>query len=200
VGQLVIEQLQTAVRLALFDNPLPPEISDRMTATEVVERISQFQTDTGAFGRLDQGVEAMVLRCLDVLDEAGILPGVFQRIGDQEIETTAVSPLAQAQNLTDVRNVTNLLQIYAQLGEVGATMMKASLKLKEVGPWLAKKMGVPAMLIPTADELAADEERAEKAAGEQQLLQSPAVAQVAGAVARGAIPQAAAPQPQEAAA
>jgi hypothetical protein len=131
-----------------------------------------------------------------VLDEAGILPGVFQRIGDQEIETTAVSPLAQAQNLTDVRNVTNLLQIYAQLGEVGATMMKASLKLKEVGPWLAKKMGVPAMLIPTADELAADEERAEKAAGEQQLLQSPAVAQVAGAMARGAIPQAAAPQPQ----
>lgn len=191
VAQIVLQDLQTAIRQILFDNPLPPKVERGITATEIIERLSQFSQDTGAFGRLNsEGVVPLVMRILDVLDEAGVLPKALSRVRDLIARIVPVSPLAQAQNLADVRNVVDLLTVCLGLGEIGMQVARAAVNFDRLGQWLADMFKVPAQLRPDEDELAKERAEAEQAAEQEQMLSSPAVAQVAGAVARGAIPQA----------
>lgn len=191
--QLVLSDMVTSVRQILFDNPLPPEVEAGLTATEIVERIRQFQQDTGAFGRLTtEAVQPIIRRCIDILEEAGeladpVLEGLSRLIDAGTIRIVPISPLAQVQNRADVAAVQDFARLVGQMGDIGLQLLKAGLKLDDLGPYLAEKIGVPAHLIPTAADQAADAEAAARQQQEQALLSSPAVAQVAGQVARGAV-------------
>ncbi|CAB4128411.1 Head-to-tail connector protein, podovirus-type [uncultured Caudovirales phage] len=197
--QIVLGQLETSIRQIMFDSPLPPEVQAGLTATEVVERVRQFQADTGAFGRLQaEAVIPMVRRMIDVLEEAGEFSdpqyaGLAQLIDDGQIRIVPVSPLAQVQNRADVSAVMDLLRMAGGMGEYGQAVLQNSLKLNEVGPFLAQKLGVPAHLIPTAEDLAQVKAEQQQQQQLQQVLSSPVAAQVAGQLAGGAV-QAAQPQ------
>lgn len=189
----LIERLRTAIRQTLFDDPLPPEVQVGLTATEVIERVRRFQQDTGAFGRLQADALApIVLRVLDILDEAGELAddrfaGLMQAVREDAVRIRATSPLAQAQDRADVQSVMTFLSSAASLGQLGAELVGNGIALDRAGPWVAERAGVPAVLIPSAAELAARAQAARTGEAERAALSSPVLAQAAGALARGAV-------------
>jgi hypothetical protein len=194
------QQMQTSIRQVMFDDPLPPEVVAGVTATEIIERVRRFQQDTGAFGRLQaDAVTPIVTRCLDILEEAGELAdpafrGVMEALRDDAVRIRAVSPLAAAQDQTEVQAIMQFMSGAAQLGEMGMQLLRSGINADRAGRYVAERVGVPQSLIPTEAELKAQEQAAQQAQQAQALLQSPAVAQVMGQVARGAVDQQAQPQ------
>lgn len=189
----LIERLRTAIRQTLFDDPLPPEVQVGLTATEVIERVRRFQADTGAFGRMQADALApIVLRCLDILDEAGELAdgrfaGLMGAVRNDAVRIRATSPLAQAQDRADVQSVMAFLSSAGGLGQFGAGLVQSGIDLARAGPWVASRAGVPALLIPSAAELRQREDAASATEAERAALTSPVLAQAAGALARGAV-------------
>jgi hypothetical protein len=194
-----LQRLVTTIRQVLFDDPLPPEVTAGLTATEVIERVRRFQADTGAFGRLQQDAVAPIfVRCVDILEDAGELRdprfrGWLERLQDQAVRVQPTSPLSQAQDRADVQAVMMTVQGLASIGEPGGIMLKAAVNLPAAGRYVAERNGVPHQLIPTEQDLAAANQAQATAAQDQALLTSPAVAQVAGAVAKAAVTPAGAP-------
>jgi hypothetical protein len=201
IAQALEAELKTTIRQILFDNPLPPEVQTGLTATEVIERVRQFQKDTGAFGRLYvDAVQPIITRCLDILEEAGEfaepqMVGVTDALRQDLVRIVPTSPLAAAQERADVEAVMQLAMGFANLGDMGAAMAKAGLDPNKAGRFIAERSGVPADLIPDEEEL----ENADAAGAEQQqmmqLMQSPVMAQVAGQVAKAATTPPPQPEP-----
>lgn len=190
VSQLVIDKMQTGVRQMLFDNPLPPEVQAGLTATEVSARIRQFQQDTGAFGRLNsEAVVPIMLRLVDILDEAGELPGALDWFLADKVRAVATSPLALVQSRADAQAVLEFINAMAGLGQMGAAVIQTALDQRKLGPWLARQFGVPAALVPKPEDQQAAEQQAATAAQTNALLSSPVIAQLAGALAKGAVQQ-----------
>lgn len=178
VAELVIQDLQAAIKKAMFDNQLPPDGGPPRSATEIVQRMKELQQDIGApFGRLNSNfIAPYITRVLDILDEAGelVLP---LKVNGREVSIHPVSPLAQAQNLDDVQRVADVFSVLAPLGPQA---LSRGLKLDEAPRYVAEKLGVPASLIPSAEEVAAMAKAEQQAAAAQTLATSPVAARVAG--------------------
>lgn len=193
LNEAMQDKMKTSIRQMLFDDPLPPEVQAGLTATEVIERVRRFQADTGAFGRLQaDAVTPIVLRCVDILDEAGEFAeprfkGLMNALQDEAIRITATSPLAQAQDRADVQAVLMLVQGLTQMGEVGMRLLRTAISLDRAGPYIAGRSGVPQALIPTREELAQQDQQAGQAAQTEQMLGSPVVAQLASALGNAAL-------------
>jgi hypothetical protein len=199
LSEILRDQLRTAIRQVMFDDPLPPEVVAGVTATEIIERVRKFQQDTGAFGRLQADAVAPIFtRCLDILDEAGEFAedgfgDLMKLISDDAIRIRATSPLARAQDMGEAQAVMSFLAGAMSLGEMGQRLVQSGVALDRAGRFVADRMGVPQSLIPTQAELQQQDSQAQQAQQLQQLLASPAVAQVLGQVAKGVMQ----PPPQE---
>ncbi|MFN7000503.1 MAG: portal protein, partial [Elioraea tepidiphila] len=189
VARELMERLQVAIRQTMFDTPLPPEIQTGITATEIIERMRLFQQDTGAFGRLQaDAVQPLVVRVMDILDEAGLLAGprfagLAQLLRADEVRVRAVSPLAQAQDRADVQAVMGFLAGATSLGPIGQDIIARGVALDRIGPWLAERNGVPPDLIPTAEELAERERAVAERQSAEAAMASPVLAQAVGNLA-----------------
>lgn len=180
LSQFVIEDLQRAIRTVLFDNPLPPEIRSNVSATEIAERMSLFAADTGSFGRLHaDGVAPLMWRVIDLLDQAGELPGLLALRESEDIRVVATSPLAQMQDMADVQAVLRYVQLAAVFEQFAPGFARAGLALDRVAAWLAQRLNVPAELVPSTEERAAETERAQAAQAAQLIAASPVAARVA---------------------
>lgn len=203
IAQMLEADLKTTIRQILFDNPLPPEVQVGLTATEVIERVRQFQADTGAFGRLEiDAVRPTVARCLDILEEAGEFAapefkGVMEALQQDFIRVQTTSPLAQAQERVDVQGVMQFTAGLTSLGEMGAAMAKAGIDPMKAGRWLAQHSGVPEKLIPAEEDLNNEQDANQQNAQMMGLLQSPVMAQVAGQVAKAATTPPPTPEPMQ---
>lgn len=203
IAQALEAELKTTIRQIMFDNPLPPEVQAGLTATEVIERIRQFQADTGAFGRLEvDAVRPIVTRCLDILEEAGELAapnlaGATQAMRQNLIRIVTTSPLSAAQERADVQAVMQLSMGLANLGELGAAMVQAALDPAKAGRFIAKRSGIPADLIPNAKTLKQGNAEANQQAAMMQLMQTPAMAQVAGQLTKAATTPPPQPEPMQ---
>lgn len=178
VAELVIEDLQMSIKKAMFDNQLPPEGAAPRSATEIVQRMKELQQDIGApFGRLNSNfIAPYITRVLDILDEAGelVLP---LKVNGREVAIQPVSPLAQAQNLDDVQRVADVFSVLAPLGPQA---LSRGIKLDKAPAYVAEKLGVPASLIPSEEEIAQMAQSEQQAAAAQTLATSPVAARVAG--------------------
>jgi hypothetical protein len=192
LSEALQQQLRTNIRQMLFDDPLPPEVQAGLTATEVIERVRRFQSETGAFGRLQtDAVTPLMTRVIDILEEAGEFAdprfaGIMDALKNDIVRILATSPLAQAQDRADVQATLSFVQAAMQMGEPGMRMLESGIDLDAAGPWVAARSGVPHHLIPSKESLDKRREAAAQQAQQAQVLQSPAVAQVAGALAGAA--------------
>jgi hypothetical protein len=199
LSQDLMERLRTAIRQTLFDDPLPPEVQVGLTATEVAERVRRFQQDTGAFGRLQaDALNPLVVRCLDILEEAGVFAaerfrGLLQAVRDDVVRIRAVSPLAQAQDRADLSAVLGFIQAGAALGPFGQQLLEHGIDLARTGRWAAWRSGVPPELIPTEAELAERARAQAEAQAREAALASPVLAQAVGNLAPAITGQEAAP-------
>lgn len=144
VSQIILENLQSNIRHALFDKGLPPPQGTPPSATETIQRIREFTLDTGpAFARLMRElVVPVVLRGLQILNSKGIINFPF-KIDGTTIKITMTSPLAKQQALQDVQTVMEAAELASFFGP---EVVALNLKIEDVPNFIFDKMGVPSSL------------------------------------------------------
>jgi len=180
--QLALQDMRQNIAQNLMARQLPPESAAVRSPTEIVERMREFQFDTGsAFGRLNhEYIPAVIARVLDILDKKQV-PGIdFRQLKvDQLILRVRVtSPLAQQQNLEDVERYVRFAELVKAIG--GAELMAAVLNLEEMHR-LGPMLGAPGWASrPREDREAMLQTMGEAAAEGQDGLPVPAGASYVG--------------------
>ena len=169
MGQLVANDLRTAIKKGLLDESLPPENMSARSATEIQARLSELAQNLGsAFGRLI--VETMmpiVRRSLEVMDAQGMIE-LPLKVNGLQVKVVPESPLAMAQNMDKVGEVMQFLQITQMLGPEGVM----AVNMGRVADYLADQLGIPAKLRNTPEEkdaIAAQMQEAAQMAAQQQM-------------------------------
>lgn len=174
LSQIVLQDLRMNIKRTLLDDSLPPDNMSARSATEIVERMRELATNLGsAFGRLiSETMVPLVRRSMSIMDDAGLIT-LPLKINGLEVKVVPVSPLAQAQNMTEVQDVLQWIGISSQLGPVGQAMINYA----AVSDFVADKLGVPLEVRTTQEERAEIEEQAMQFIQQQQAgmpMQPPA--------------------------
>lgn len=140
MGQLVIEEMQDAIRKAFFVDPMG-DLSDPVrSATEQTIRMQEFLKDQGAaVGRLrTELVNPVVLAFIDVLKARGKLPKV--KIDGKEVKILHNTQLVQAEKQDDYVALTNFLSGVA--ATLGPEVLMGTVKVEDVPEGMADMLGV----------------------------------------------------------
>jgi hypothetical protein len=166
VSQLIINDLVQNIKRILLDESLPPDNMSARSATEVVERMKELSQNLGsAFGRLiNETMVPVVAKTLQVMDDRGLIDMPL-KVNGLEVKVAPVAPLAMAQNMEDVTNVTQFVQMAAQMGPEG----QATPKFGAIVDYIADKLGVPTSLRVSPEERQFNMEQAMQQA--QQMAQ-----------------------------
>jgi hypothetical protein len=172
VSQIIINDLVQNIKKILLDESLPPDNMSARSATEVVERMKELSQNLGsAFGRLiNETMVPLVAKTLMVMDERGIIDMPL-KVNGLEVKVSPVAPLAMAQNMEDVGNVTQFVQMAAQMGPEG----QATPKFGAIVDYIGDKLGIPAALRVSPEERQFNMEQA-MAQAQQMAQENPEVA------------------------
>lgn len=149
VGEIVLDNLRTAIRKQLFDTGLPPDRATPRSATEIIQRIREFNQDLGVgVGRMQADVVQYVRRRIEILAKRGLVPPV--KIDQYTLKIQINAPLARAQKLSEVETVVNWVQTSIALGGQNSAFVVAN--IDKILVWIGQQMGVPKDLIRTDTE------------------------------------------------
>jgi hypothetical protein len=139
------------------------------TATEVAERMADLSRRIGsAFGRLQaELVQPVLQRVVYILKKQGRID--LPTINGREVKVRSVSPLAQAQNNQDISSVARFLEMVQT--RFGPEIMNILINSEETAAYLAKKFGVPDVLIRDVAERKQLVQMAQQYAQQQQEQQ-----------------------------
>lgn len=169
-GLMSIDQYQKSIERA-FQLPQLGDI-DRgaKTATEISIRNAQALSQQAAlFGRLNtELVQKIVKRCYSIVKNYNeLLPNDLELNGNR-ISIVSSSPLSKVQKQKDTESTLNFLNLAMSMGEPGQAMLATTLKVGEIGTYLADSMGVPVDLKLSEDEKKQQQEVMEQAAMQAQ--------------------------------
>lgn len=155
----------------------------RMTATEVIERVEERVTVLGpTLGRLIADLfNPLVHRCLGILGRAGQLPPLPPEMEGQDYDIEYISKLALAMKLMETRAVTNTLAVTAPLLAADPMLMD-NIEGDETFRGIARRMGMAPPFIRSIERR--DELRALRAEKQQQAEALAAAGQVAEAAGK----------------
>jgi hypothetical protein len=172
VSQIIINDLVQNIKKILLDESLPPDNMSARSATEVVERMKELSQNLGsAFGRLiNETMVPLVSKTLMVMDERGIIDMPL-KVNGLEVKVSPVAPLAMAQNMEDVGNITQFVQMATQMGPEG----QATPKFGAIVDYIGDKLGIPAALRVSPEERQFNMEQAMQQA-QQMAQENPEVA------------------------
>ena len=171
VSQLQKQDLVTAIRQAFFVDQLELPMNDRMTATEIQVRYEQMQRLLGpAMFRLQEELSKLINRSFNILYREQKFPEMPQIVQEMEgeFEVEYLGPLARAQKMGAVDSFQNLLVIIGQVAGIKPEVVEA-IKWDDAMRDIALRMGVPAKLLKSDDELQAEAEARQQQ--EQQMMQ-----------------------------
>ena len=136
-----------------------------MTATEVSERMADLSRQIGSsFGRLQSElINPLLRRIIRILSKQGRIE--IPKVNGREVKVAPRSPLAQAQHMQDVTDVTRFNEIIA--GTFGPQMINLIVDQNETAKYLAEKMNLPEKLIRN------EQEQKELVNSLQQMQQTP---------------------------
>ena len=145
VAQLVLEDLQNKIRMALFDKPLGGLEQPVRSATEISERLAEFSRETGSpFGRIQTEKTQPIMRRISyILQKGGKID--LPKIDGRSIRAHVVSPIGRAQEQQDITNLDRFLE--QVLTRFGPQLMNVMVEQEEVVSFLARKWGVSETLI-----------------------------------------------------
>lgn len=164
VSNLMLDDLRGRIRHALLVDRLGPVSSQRMTATEILERSNEMSRLLGAtYGRLQaELLTPLISQGMRLLRRRGEIPDIA--LDGRTVGLQYRSPLARAQARDDVQNTLLWLETSAQLGPEA---MQA-VDVPATTQWLGERLGVPGQLVrdlsPIADllnDIPADDEEKE---------------------------------------
>jgi hypothetical protein len=150
VAQLVLDDMRTNIRKALYMETLGPTKGTPMSATEVAERMADLSRQIGSsFGRLQsEFIMPLIRRVIYILKKQGRIE--LPSLNNKEIKIIPESPLSRAQNEQDIADVN---RFNATLGQTfGPQVLNLIVKQEEVARYLAEKMNLPEKLIRDAAE------------------------------------------------
>ena len=144
VGQLVINDLVMGIKKMLLDDTLPLDTQSARSATEIVERMKELSQNLGAaYGRLiTECMMPMVNRILYVMNEKDLVDMPLKADG-KVVRVVPVSPLAQAQNMDDLRNVLE----FAQIAQTAGPMGQVAINQDAMIDYIVEKMAVPRAVV-----------------------------------------------------
>lgn len=180
LSQIIVEDLRRDIRSALYDIPLPDQIRSNVSATEIQERMAEYNRQTGSFGRLySDGTRPLMFRIVDILDDAGVLPSVLDLMRGQALRAVATSPLAVMMDMADVQTVARYLQMGAAFEAYSPGFIAAGVSTDRLAAWLARRLRVPASVRTTRQEREDSATEKREAQALELAAGSPAVARVA---------------------
>jgi hypothetical protein len=179
VSQIIINDLVQNIKKILLDESLPPDNMSARSATEVVERMKELSQNLGsAFGRLiNETMVPLVAKTLMVMDERGLIDMPL-KVNGLEVKVAPVAPLAMAQNMEDVTNITQFVQMATQMGPEG----QATPKFGAIVDYIGDKLGIPQALRVSPEERNVNMEQAMQQAQQMAQENPEAAAEVAKAM------------------
>ena len=180
VSQLVAAELIANIKAIMLDDALPDEAGPVRSATEFIFRQRKLQADVGSpFGRLmSELIRPTFQKVLNVLAKRGLIQveqGQRVKIDGVFVNIELASPLAQAQNLSEVETAANWMGMIKAMGDEAFML---GVKVEDMPEWFGEKMSVDPRLIRPKDErgalqkmaglLAARQMQAAQAQGGQQ--------------------------------
>ena len=144
LAQFEINELQLAIKLALFSDLRDPTGPVR-TATEVaIEQRELAKRIGSAFGRLQTEVLIPVLkRVVAILTRRGLIVPI--ELEGRDVKVKFTSPLARAQDGEDLLAVQQAVQFV--LNTSGPEQVQMAYKTEDFGTWAATKTGMPSELV-----------------------------------------------------
>lgn len=153
MGQIVLEELQDAIRKAFFVDPMG-DISDPVrSATEQTMRMQEFLKDQGAsIGRLrTELVEPVVLAVIDILTKRGKLPKEV-KVDGRVVKIVHNTVLTQAEQQDDYQALMTWVQ--SLFGILPPEAAMGLIKVEELPNGMADMLGVSSKFIRTEAERA----------------------------------------------
>ena len=150
LGGIVLEDLRTAIRRALFNEQMgSPNLSPK-TATEIAERMADLSRRlAGTYSRLqNELVVPLMQRTIFILRQRGLVE--TPPINGVDIRVIASAPLSQAQRFQDIENFSRFMQLLG--GLFGPQISNLMVDQAKATDYLADNLAVPQTLIRTPDE------------------------------------------------
>lgn len=165
VSQLILSEMRTNIKEALYNQMLGDPNKTPASATEVAERMADLSRRMGAaFGRLQaELVQPVLQRVIYILKKQGRIE--IPTVNGREVKIRSISPLAQAQNNQDIATVGRFLEMMQSA--FGPQITPVIIDPEQVAVYLAKKFSMP-------DTLIRDEEQRKQISQMMQQLASQA--------------------------
>lgn len=186
---LVIRDLVGSIHKTMLNDGMP-EISDGIrTATELMERLREFQQTLGApFARiLKEGIIPTLEATIAILADAGVIPvqaGNKIKLNNGQIKVKFASPLVQGQSIREVEAARNAMAITRE--SAGEDAVGLNYKIEDFGAWVGGKMGVVPDIMRTKPEREKLQQQAAQVAVAQQTGEVPSVGGTGGVLPGGA--------------
>jgi hypothetical protein len=141
VSNIINQDLREQVKQITFDDQLPPDSGAVRSATEIVERMKRVMADlAGAYPRLLlEIIIPLWRRLIDVLYRRNLIKFTLP-IDQLVLRLQITSPIARAQQASDVSHIVEFLQISLSLFGMEGTALMA--KIEDIGPAIGKMMGI----------------------------------------------------------
>lgn len=151
LAQFQINDMQIAIKRALFNDLRDPSGAVR-SATEVAIESRELAKRIGsAFGRLQTEVLVPIIkRVAAILTRRGIISPI--QLDGRDVDIKFMSPLARAQDGEDILSVQQAVSFVMQTA--GPDASKAAFKIEDFGTWVAGKTGMPGELVRSQSEKA----------------------------------------------
>ena len=169
VANLVLSDMRLNIKRALYNDMLGNPDKTPASATEIAERMADLSRRIGsAFGRLQaELVQPVLQRVVYILKKQGRIE--LPTMNGREVKIRSVSPLAQAQANQDITSVARFLELVQ--GRFGPELTNILINSEETAAYLAKKFGVPDVLIRDLEERQRIVQMAQQMAQQQQMMQ-----------------------------
>lgn len=153
VSSIVMADEREQMKMALFDETLPPPDGAVRSATEIAERMRRLSQDlAGVYGRLTlEIVVPLVQRVVDILEKKSLINAKGLQIDQMVTQARVVAPIAAGQQAARVQSYTNWLQMLQLLG--GPGYMQKIARTETIGQKIGRWSGVDEMDIRSSDEI-----------------------------------------------
>lgn len=164
LGEILLEDLRSSIRKALFADPLGELTDPVRSATENLLRNQDMLQNQGAsFGRQKtELIEPIVNAVMDILSGLGKAPEIS--VNGREVTIKQTSPLAKAE---DMENFQNSQVWFGTVSQLPPEIVAGSVKVEELPRFWQEQLGVPAELVRTDEERDALAKQVQEAASQQ---------------------------------
>jgi len=175
ISSITIDDEREQIKIATFDDRLPPMTGAVRTPTEIVERMRRLDADwAGVDGRLSREIiRPLYARRLEILEQRNILPTKLT-IDQLLVKCSIVSPMARARRTRKAQTIVEGLTLTASL--VGKELMMMIADVEEAVIEILRELGVPERLIRSKEARAQLQQMIGQIIAQQQMAANPAAA------------------------